>query len=198
VQRRYHEQFTRGRPRRVAAAVAAAAESPPPTNRRRWAAVLFATLVLVFAFTGVITALYEQDAGDTDAARMALALSVAMVPVAFTILARVSRAEHPFRTVLLVSPLAVAGYLAVGSLIRDPTSSLVLAFGVAGAFVLRSDPPQRTPVRLAAVTTAGVVVALLALVSIDAAVVIAPFVPFPVLMLADRVAAAQSARVVPG
>jgi hypothetical protein len=197
VQRQYHEQFTQRRPRR-AAADATPVESPPPTKRRRWTAVLFATLVLVFAFTGVITALYEQDEGDTDAARMALALSVVMVPIAFTILARVSRAPHPFRTVSLVSPLAVAGYLAVGSLIRDPTSSLVLAFGVAGAFTLRIDPPQRIAVRLAAVTTAGVVVAMLALVSIEAAVVLAPFVPFPVLMLGDRIALAQSARTSPG
>lgn len=194
-QRRYHEQFARSRPVRSPAETVAL---PPPSGRRRWAAVLSATLVLVFAFTGVITALYEQDEGNTDAARMALALAVAMVPVAFTILARVSRVAHPFRLVLLVSPLAVAGYLAAGSLIRDPTSSLVLSFGVAGAFVLRADPPQRIPLRITIVAVASVLVVLLAIVAFEAAVVLAPFVPFPASMVADRIAAARPAGVVPG
>jgi hypothetical protein len=103
--------------------------------------------VLAFAFSGVITAYYEQEEGNPDAARLALALSLVMVPVAFTILARVSRVAHPFRLVMLVSPLAVAGYVAAGSLIRDPTSSLVLSFGVAGAFVLRRSSPA-DPLRI--------------------------------------------------
>lgn len=194
-QRRYHEQFS---PRRQVRPTTEPAALPPPSGKRRWAAVLSATLVLGFAFAGVITAIYEQDVGNTDAARMALALSVAMVPVAFTILARVSRVAHPFRLVLLVSPLAVAGYLAAGSLIRDPTSSLVLSFGVAGAFVFRADPPQRVPLRITFVGVASVLVLLLAIVALEAAVVVAPFVPFPALMVADRVAAARPAGAVPG
>ena len=194
-QRQYHEQFSRSRPVR---STTAAAALPPPSGRRRWAAILSATLVLVFAFTGVITALYEEDEGNTDAARLALALAVVMVPVAFTILARVSRVAHPFRLVLLVSPLAVAGYLAAGSLIRDPTSSLVLSFGVAGAFVFRADPPQRIPLRITVVGVASVLVVLLAIVAFEAAVVLAPFLPFPALMVADRIAAARPAGAVPG
>ncbi|HEX5630458.1 MAG TPA: hypothetical protein VFY15_02235 [Acidimicrobiia bacterium] len=193
--RRYHEQFSgRRRPRSV---VAPASGEPlavaPPTRRRLWAAVLFSTLVLVFAYTGVITAIVEQDEGDTDAARLAVALAVALVPVAFTILARVSRTPHAFRRVLLASPLAVSGYLALGSLIKEPTSSLVLAFGVAGAFVLRSDPPGRPAPRILAVSVTALITLLLYVLSPGTAVVAAPFLPFPALMAGDRIAAARPA-----
>jgi len=142
--------------------------------------------------------LLEGGMPPPQAARLALALAVVMVPVAFTILARVSRVAHPFRLVLLVSPLAVAGYLAAGSLIRDPTSSLVLSFGVAGAFVFRADPPQRIPLRITVVGVASVLVVLFAIVAYEAALLLAPFVPFPALMVADRIAAARPADAVPG
>lgn len=148
--------------------------------------MLLATLVLVFAFTGVVTAIVEEDQGDSDAARLAVSLAVALVPVAFTVLARVSRAPHPFRLVLIASPAAIAGYLALGSLIREPTSSLVLAFGVAGAFVLRIDPPHRRAPRITAVSITALLTLLLYVVAPAAAVVAAPFLPFAVLILADR------------
>lgn len=187
-QRRYHEQFSR-RPRRDRAATPDA--TPAISPRRRWGAALGATLVLVFAFTAVIMAIVEQDDGDTASASMAVALAAAMVPVAFTVLARVSRAPHPFRSVLLASPMAVAGYIGVGSLVRDPSSSLVLAFGIAGAFVLRAEPTHRLSRRITAVGIGAVMTLLLALVAPAAAVVVAPFIPFPALVMADRYSEAR-------
>jgi hypothetical protein len=147
----------------------------------------------VFAFTAVIMAIVEQDDGETATASMAVALAAAMVPVAFTVLARVSRAPHPFRSVLLASPMAVAGYIGVGSLVRDPSSSLVLAFGIAGAFVLRAEPVHRLSRRITAVGIGAVMTLLLALVAPAAAVVVAPFVPFPALVMADRFSEARPA-----
>ena len=189
-QRRYHEQFSqRPRRERVASPDGTAAIS----RRRRWGAALGATLVLVLAFTAVIMAIVEQDDGDTATASMAVALAAAMVPVAFTVLARVSRAPHPFRSVLLASPMAVAGYIGVGSLVRDPSSSLVLAFGIAGAFVLRAEPVHRLSRRITAVGIGAVMTLLLALVAPAAAVVVAPFVPFPALVMADRFSEAKPA-----
>ena len=187
-QRRYHEQFA-GRPRRIKQPVPDGGE--PISRRRRWGATLGATLVLVFAFTGVVTAIVEQDRDNTNAASTAVALAAAMVPIAFTVLARVSRAPHPFRSVLLASPLAAAGYVAVASLVRDPTSSLVLAFGIAGAFVLRAEAVHRLPLRIAAVGIGSVVTLLLAIVAPGGAVVVAPFVPFPALVAADIYAEAR-------
>jgi hypothetical protein len=192
-QRQYHEQFSRSRPVRATTAA---------VHSRRQRQTALGCDPVRHAIRGslhrVVTAVYDEAEGNTDEARLALALSVVMVPVAFTILARVSRVAHPFRLVLLVSPLAVAGYLAAGFLIRDPTSSLVLSFGVAGAFVFRADPPQRIPLRITVVGVASVLVVLLAIVAFEAAVVLAPFVPFPALMVADRIAAARPARAVPG
>jgi hypothetical protein len=187
-QRRYHEQFAR-RSRRVASAAAVA--DGPISRRRRWGAALGATLVLVFAFTGVVMALVEWDQEDTDAANRAIALAAALAPMVFMVLARVSRAPRPFRSMLLATPSAIAGYIAVGSLVRDPSSSLVLAFGIAGAFVLRAEPVHRVPLRITVVGIASVVTLLLAVVAPAAAVLVAPFVPFPALVVADIYAEAR-------
>ena len=187
-QRRYHEQFERRRPARAISG-AASEPSPAPSRRRLWAAVLLATLVLVVSFTAIVTAIVEADEGDTSGARFAVAVAVALVPVAFTILARVSRTSQPFRRVLLASPLAMAGYVALGSLIREPTSSLVIAFGVAGAYVLRIDPPHRIATRIMVVSLTGILVLLLYVMAQTAAIIAAPFLPFAVLLLADRIAA---------
>jgi hypothetical protein len=145
-------------------------------------------LVLVFGFTGVVTAIVEQDRGNDNAATTAVALAAAMVPVAFTVLARVSRTPHPLRAVLLATPLAIAGYIALGSLARDPTSSLVLSFGIAGAFVLRADPVHRLALRMSVVAIAAVLTLLLAVVAPVAAVSIAAFLPFPAVVVADILA----------
>jgi hypothetical protein len=43
-----------------------------------------------------------------------------------------------------------------------------------------------------------VLVVLLAILAFEAALVLAPFVPFPALMVADRIAAARPTGAVPG
>ena len=187
-QRRYHDQYVK-RPRR--ATPPAFDPGEPISRRRRWGAALGATLVLVFAFTGVVVAIVEQDRDNSNGASTAAAIAAALVPVAFTILARVSRAQHPFRAVLIASPLAVVGYVAVATLVRDPTSSLVLAFGIAGAFVLRTEPVHRRSLRFTAVGLASLITLLLAVVAPGAAVVAAPFLPFPAVVAADIYAEAK-------
>ena len=75
---------------------------------------------------------------------------------------------------------------------RDPSSSLVLTFGIAGAFVLRADPVHRIPMRITAVGVLSAVTLLLAVVAPVAAVVVAPFLPFTALVVADIVAESRS------
>ena len=186
--RRYHDQFTRRRRGRVAPA---AVTGEPITRRRCWGAALGGTIVLVFAFAAVVTAIVEQDRGNPRRAAAAAIAAAALVPVVFTVLARVSRAPRPMRAVLLATPLAIAGYLGVGSLVREPTSSLVLAFGIAGAFVLRAEPVHRIPLRITVVGVSSLVTLLLSVVAPVGAVVIAPFLPFPALVVADIVAEAR-------
>lgn len=187
---RYRQQFTR-RSRRGRVAPAAVA-GEPITRRRRWGAALGGTVVLVFAFIAVVTAIVEQDRGNSGAASAAVIVAAALVPVAFTVLARLSRAPRPVRSVMLAAPLAIAGYIGVGSLVRDPTSSLVLAFGIAGAFVFRAEPVHRIPLRITVVGVSSLITLLLAVVAPAGAVVIAPFLPFPALVVADIVAEARS------
>ena len=188
---RYREQFSRRSKRPTAPPAVIIGE--PISRRRRWAAALGATFVLLIAFTAVITAIVQQDRDNAGGASIAVAVAAALVPVAFTVLARVSRSGRPLRSVFVVAPLAIAAYLAVGSLVRDPTSALVLAFGIAGAFVLRADPVHRIPMRITAVGVLSAVTLLLAVVAPVAAVVVAPFLPFTALVVADIVAESRSA-----
>ena len=197
-ERRYREQYSQQRRRRTAAAPAADTGSPAPSPGRKLGAVIAATVVLVFAFTAVISALVAYDEGDDRAARIAVAVAVGLVPVAFTLLARISRAPHPFRRVLLASPLAIAGYVALGALVREPTSTLVLAFGIAGAYLLRLDPPARLSSRFMAVGITATLSLLLYVVAASAAVIAAPFLPFLASLMADRVVASRSASALPG
>ena len=84
----------------------AAVTGEPITRRRRWGAALGGTIVLVFAFAAVVTAIVEQDRGNPRRAAAAAIAAAALVPVVFTVLARVSRAPRPMRAVLLATPPA--------------------------------------------------------------------------------------------
>ena len=86
---RYREQFSRRSRRPVAAPAVVVGE--PISRRRCWAAALGATFVLLIAFTAVITAIVQQDRDNAGGASIAVAVAAALVPVAFTVLARVSR-----------------------------------------------------------------------------------------------------------
>lgn len=154
--------------------------------------MLGATLPLTFAFTGVVIAVVEQEE-NPSAASTAFAIAVALIPVTFMVLGRVSRAPQPVRATLFFAPLAIAGYLVLAWAIGEPTSPLVLSFGAAGAFVLRSEPVHRVSMRLAVVAGAALLTMLLAVLAPAAAVVLAPFLPFPALAIADRLA--ESRRV---
>lgn len=186
-QRAYRARYTRSSrktssPRRAPQATGAVADS------RRWVAIAMATFGLVVCFGAVITAIVEEDDGSTAAARTAIAFAAAMVPVTLLLLAKISERERPLRTVMLASPLVIAGFLGVGGLLREPATALVASFGVAGAITLSALPHHRMQLRLSLVGIATAITLLLAFAVPSASVIAAPFLPFPALGIADRLA----------
>lgn len=186
---RYREQYARpARSARVRAE-----QTEPITRRRRWGAALWATLALVMTFGAVVTALVQEDEGNRDAASTAITVAAALVPLVFALLAMISRRRRPVTTLALASPLAIAGFLGLGYMLGDPSAALVFSFGIAGAFVLRAEPVHRVPMRVSFVSAGTLAILVLSYVAPAGAVLLAPFVPFTVLVIADIVAEGRAA-----
>ena len=187
---RYREQFSRRSQRPTAAPAVIIGE--PISRRRRWAAALGATFVLLIAFTAVITAIVQQDRDNAGGASIAVAVAAALVPVAFTVLARVSRSGRPVRSVFIVAPLGDRGVSRGGIAGTRPDFVLGARLRHRRGIRARADPVHRIPMRITAVGVLSAVTLLLAVVAPVAAVVVAPFLPFTALVVADIVAEARS------
>ncbi|WKZ82436.1 MAG: hypothetical protein QY307_10185 [Acidimicrobiia bacterium] len=195
-QRQYREKFTGGgrRTRPVPAASPARTDPGEPITRaRRWAAALLATVVLIGAFVAVVMAIIAQDEGREEAATRATAVAAGLVPVALAVLAMVSRTPKPMRRVLLATPLSIAGFAGLATLLREPATALVFSFGVAGAFLLRADAGHRVTLRISMVSLAAAATLLLAVLVPEAAVLLAPLLPFPASVAADILAESRRA-----
>ena len=158
----------------------------PISMARRWGAVSTATVMLLFAFAGVVTAIVEQDNGNTSNARGAVIVAAIIAPVSVFLLALISRTPAPLRVASRVAPVAMAGFLLLATLLREPATAVVTAFGIGGAFVLRMDEGVNS--RSRRIWVVGVL-ALLTLVAYrfapDVTIVVAPLLPFAGCAAAD-------------
>jgi len=184
-----HSLTTRGRRTRPPAPLPGA----PITPARRWGAVGVATFLLLFSFAGVVTAIVEDDRGNTSNARSAVILAVIIAPLAIYLLGLISRAPTPLRTAALVAPATMAAFTLLAALLREPATAVVAAFGVGGAFVLRLEEGTSVVRRI---SVAGML-AILTLVAYrfvpDVMIVIAPLLPFTGCAVADKIPQRASA-----
>jgi len=151
----------------------------PDGKPRRWAAIGWATLLLLLAYFSAIGAVFEFDDGQDANGWAAVATAVGVAVISLIVLGKVSRAPTPVKTALVVTPAAIGGFLLLGSLTADPGAAVVLSFGVAGAFTLRLDEGVHSVWRR--IGTVGfflMATVLFGLVSVDGAVTVAPFFPF--------------------
>lgn len=192
-QERYRRQFSSEARRRTPRERPALELGDPIPWRRRWGAAVWSTLVLVVAFGAVVTAIVQEDDGNHGAATAAISVAAVLVPIAFALLAYLSRRRRPMTAVALGAPVAIAGFLGVGTLLRDPTTALVFAFGVVGTFVMGGEPVHRLSLRVSIVSIASLLVLVLGFVAPAVAVVVAPFLPFPALVVADRISESRAA-----
>lgn len=157
----------------------------PISTSRRWGAVGVSTVMLLFAFAGVVTAIVERDAGNDTSARNAAIIAALIAPMAVYTLGLISRAAKPLRTTLVVAPASMAGFVLLAALLGEPATAVVAAFGIGGAFTLRADEGSAVARRL---WVAGIL-AVLTLVAYrflpDATIVVAPLFCFTASAVAD-------------
>jgi hypothetical protein len=169
----------------------------PITQARRWGAVAVASVMLLFAFAGVVTAIVDQDRGDTSSARSAIIIAAVIAPMAMYSLGLVSRAPTPLRTMLVTAPASMAGFALVAALLREPATAVVAAFGVGGAFTLRADEGVHSiPRRISIVGVLAVLTLVIYRVVPDATIIVAPLFPFAACAAAD-VVSERSPKAVP-
>lgn len=152
-------------------------------------AVAFATLAAVVAYWAVIVAVAAaSDTGTVDGTTgVAVAVGFLMLPVAFLVLAWLSKHDRIVRVTSLATALALVLWTWFPFILGELISPFAAALGFGGAVALRRDEPQRISHRMiaAAVTTAYVFV--IARVAFGFALLVTPFLPLAGVLAADVV-----------
>jgi hypothetical protein len=171
-----------GRARRSALAGA-----EPLAPRIKWRAITLATLLMAPAFWSVVAGVVAVSSDDPRAPAPGplIAFGLGLIPFAFVVLAFLS--EHPRApgAVLRAMGLSLVVGLPASAASPDAVTGLVAGLGAAGIAALRADVMHSWRVRAVAVVVATLFVSLFVRVS-DAALVIAPALPFTCLGLADH------------
>jgi hypothetical protein len=175
--------------RRSRPLVPAAEPGEPISRGRRWAAVGVATFMLLFAFSGFVAAVNATDAGNDAEARTAMIMASLLALASVAALGSISRAPNPFRRALLAAPLSLSGFIILTYLLDDPSTAVVLSFGIGGAFVLRRDRGHSVGRRITvALFMSLVVYAAYQWLSSEAVLLVAPLLPFVASAVADLAA----------
>lgn len=160
----------------------------PITPSRKWAAVAAGTLVVTFAFGAIATAIVEADDGNQTPAVVATVIALVLTPIVFGVVAFVSRHPSPWRVMMLSGPLAVFLFVGLSFLLREPVSPVVAAFGAGGILALRSERGIHSPLwRGGAVVIVTAYTFALFQMNGGLATIMAPFLPLPILAVADSV-----------
>jgi len=159
-----------------------------PDGPRRALAVAEATLAAVIAYWAVVIAVAAaSDTGTVEGTGFAVAIGFLLIPIAFLILARVSRRRRPVRAALIAAASALVVWAGAQSFIGELAVPFVAAVGGGGAFALRADPPQRVGHRLIGALLATLYIAIIVKLAFGLALILAPFLPLPTLLAADYV-----------
>ena len=184
-----------GRIRRKASAAGAAPLSP----RRKWRAITVATLLLVpsfwFVLAGVVATSSDRVSreGMPNAAG-SLALGLSLVPFVFLVLSFMS--EHPRApgATLRAMGLTLLVGIPVAAIAPDALTGLVAGVGAGGIAALRADDTHSWKDRALAVVAASVYVFLLIRTVPDAAILVAPILPFTGIGVADHLSERKAER----
>ena len=170
--------------------------TPPITPGRRWAAIAATTAVWTVSFWMVIYA-FDRWLGERTAAEappmttdVALILSGAFLVLVggIALLAHLTHHPRPWRATLYGAALAGSLWLWVPFLVNEPVTPMVAAFGGAGIVAI---PPGEAPsrwIRILTVVGTASYVWLFFRVIPPGAVLLAPFLPLPLLAWADNLA----------
>jgi hypothetical protein len=170
----------RSRPDRVAL------DPLPP--RRKWRAILIATLLLAPGLWSIVIGLVAgaSDERNAPAAVPFIAFGLAVIPFVFVALAFLS--EHPRAPGAVVKALALSVVVGIplSALAGDAVTGVIAGLGAGGAVALRTDVGHSGRSRAVAVALATAYVFLMIRVAPEAALVVAPALPFTSLGVADH------------
>ncbi|HEX9123054.1 MAG TPA: hypothetical protein VF984_06795 [Actinomycetota bacterium] len=175
--------------------VAAGTEPLPP--RRKWRAITLATLLLVpsyWAVLGGLVAVASTRDGDLPNAGAFIAFGLALVPFVFLVLAFLS--EHPRApgAVIKAMTLSLVVGIPVSALAADAVTGLVAGVGAGGIVALRSDLGHNAKARAIAVLAASAYIFVLVRTAGDAALILAPVLPFTSIGVADHLSERRRER----
>jgi len=159
----------------------------PLSSRAKWRSITLATLVLVpaywFLLAGVVSAASKKGPGPTAAPFIAFGLC--LIPFVFVVLAFTSGHPRAPGAVVRAMGMTLLFGIAVSALVPDAVTGFVAGVGAGGVVALRADGYVWKN-RAIAVAVCVVWVALTVRVVPEAALLLAPVLPFTCLGVADR------------
>jgi hypothetical protein len=163
----------------------------PLSPQRTWRAIAVASAVVVVAFWSMLAGVVAggaDDPGGTDHPAALVAFGLALIPIAFIALARLS--EHPAatRAVLQATGLSLAVGAVVSAVAADAVTGVVAGVGAGGVVALHRDDGSSWQLRVWGVALAAAYAFLLARTAGAIVLLPAPLLPFTAIGVADHVA----------
>jgi hypothetical protein len=168
-----------------------ASVAAPLSSSRRWGAIAGATLLLAPAVWSLLVGLVSTGAAselEPPAATAGIVIGLALVPVAFAVLAIASQQPHPARAVGRAVGLLLLVGVPVSAVAGDAVTGIVAGVGAGGIVCLRADPTPDWRWRAGSVAIGAAYCYLLARTAGAVVVLAAPIFPFTGLGLADHLA----------
>jgi hypothetical protein len=158
----------------------------PLPPRLKWRAITVATLLLLPAYWFLLNGLVSSSRGRP--ATPLIAFGLAAIPFVFVALAFLSGHPRAPGAVVRAMILALVVGIPISAVAADAVTGLVAGLGAGGAAAMRSDPANDWRARALAVLAASAFVFLLLRTVPDAALLLAPALPFTAVGVADHLA----------
>ena len=169
----------------------------PRAPRRMWRAILLATLLLVPAYwtllIGVVS-VASTKTGGVAAPGLWIAFGLMLVPFVFVVLAFASAHPNAPGAVVKAMGLAIAIGLPVSALAADAVTGFVAGIGAGGIVALGSDVERPWRARMLGVLLATAWAFLTVRSVPEAALLMAPILPFTSVGLADHLVVLRRER----
>jgi hypothetical protein len=169
----------------------------PKAPRRMWRAILLATLLLVPAYwtllIGVVSVASTRS-GGVAAPGLWIAFGLMLVPFVYIVLAFASAHPNAPGAVVKAMLLAVAVGLPASALAADAVTGFVAGIGAGGIVALRSDVERPWRARILGLLVAAAWAFLTARTMPEAALLLAPILPFTSIGLADHLVVLRRER----
>ena len=161
----------------------------PKVPRRMWRAILLATLLLVPAYWALligVVSVASTRAGGVASPGLWIAFGLMLVPFVFIVLAFSS--EHPRAAAASAKAMALALLVGipVSALAADAVTGFVAGVGAGGVVAMRADLDRSWKARALAVLVVTAWAFVTVRVMPEAAVLLAPVLPFTSVGVADH------------